>query len=335
MENSINRGGHRSLSTFINGQIKNCLSTVCVALALFACQAKDSPNAEPMPEHGSVASGSTPDIEGLIANLEDSKNKEVIVVAHRGDWRNAPENSLQAIQNCIDMGVDMVEIDVRETKDGELVLMHDSSIDRTTKGTGLVKDWTLDSLKSLGLKDGLGVVTPHKIPTLEEALVLCKGKILVNLDKSYDIFDKCFEIAEKTGTLNQIVIKGAKSKKEVEEEFGQYLDRVYFMPIVILNDPKLNEIVDSYLVGGAPVAFEFTIPQDTIAFINRFGELRDKGASVWVNSLWAHHNGGHDDEKAALDPTVYDWFVDNNIDIIQTDRPRVLLDYLRARGLHN
>lgn len=335
MENSINRGGHRSLSTFINVQRKNYLLIIWVVLALFSCQAKDSPNSEPIAEQGSVASRSTSDIEGLIANLEDSKNKEVIVVAHRGDWRNAPENSLQAIQNCIDMGVDMVEIDVRETKDGKLVLMHDSSIDRTTNGSGLVKDWTLDSLKTLGLKDGLGVVTTHKIPTLEEALLVCKGKILVNLDKSYDIFDKCFEIAKKTGTLKQVVIKGAKSKEEVEAEFGQYLDHVYFMPIAKLNNPQLNELVDSYLDGQVPIAFEFTVPQDTIAFINRFGELRDKGASVWVNSLWAHHNGGHDDEKAVLDPTVYDWFIDNNIDIIQTDRPQVLLDYLRARGLHH
>ena len=335
MENNIKRGGHRSLSTFISVHMKHCLPAISIVLVLFSCQAKDSRNAELIPEQGSVVSRSTPDIKGLIANLEDSKNNEIIVVAHRGDWRNAPENSLQAIQNCIDMGVDMVEIDVRETKDGKLVLMHDSSINRTTNGSGLVKDWTLDSLKTLDLKDGLGVVTTHKIPTLEEALLVCKGKILVNLDKSYDIFDKSFEIAKKTGTLKQIVIKGAKSKEEVEAEFGQYLDQVYFMPISKLSDPQLNVLVESYLDGEVPVAFEFTVPQDTISFINRFGELRDKGASVWVNSLWAHHNGGHDDEKAVLDPTVYDWFIDNNIDIIQTDRPQVLLDYLRSRGLHN
>ena len=68
----------------------------------------------------------------MIKNLEDSKNDQIIVIAHRGNWHNAPENSLQAIQNSIEMGVDMVEIDIRETKDGKLVLMHDQSIDRTT-----------------------------------------------------------------------------------------------------------------------------------------------------------------------------------------------------------
>ncbi|MDW5290970.1 glycerophosphodiester phosphodiesterase family protein [Formosa sp. PL04] len=267
--------------------------------------------------------------------MENSNNKEIMVIAHRGDWRNAPENSLQAIQNCIDMGVDMVEIDVRETKDGQLVLMHDTTIDRTTKGKGPVKEWTLDSLRTLRLVDGLSVPTNHQIPTLEEALLLCKGKILVNLDKSYDIFDKCFEVVEKTGTLNQVIIKGGKTKSEVEEEFGEYLDKVFFMPVINLSNPDAVTIIDEYLEDGSPIAFEFIVPQDTIATINRFKSLRENGSGVWVNSLWSPHNGGHEDEKAVLDPSVYDWYVDNNIDMIQTDRPGILLEYLRGKGLHD
>lgn len=273
-------------------------------------------------------------IQELIENLENSQNNEVIVVAHRGDWRNAPENSLQAIQNCIDMGLDMVEIDVRKTKDGHLVLMHDETLDRTTKASGLVSEWTLDSLRTLRLLDGLGVETAHNIPTLEEALLLCKDKILVNLDKSYELFDKCYEVAESTGTLQQVVIKGAKTRKEVETEFGEYLDKVYFMPIIRLPNPDARAIVDDYLTHLPPVAFEFTVSTDTISFIDYFDDIRKAGSSVWVNSLWPQHNGGHDDEKAALDQTVYQWFVDNHIDMIQTDRPALLLDFLRNNNLH-
>lgn len=273
-------------------------------------------------------------IEDLIQNLEDSENKEIIVVAHRGDWRNAPENSLQAIQNCIDMGVDMVEIDVRETKDGHLVLMHDNTIDRTTKKKGKVKDYTLEQLKTFHLVDGLGMKTPHKIPSLEEALLLAKDNILVNLDKCYPVFDKCYEVIERTNTFNQVILKGKKTRAEVEEEYGQYLDKVYFMPQIKLPDPNARAIVDDYLENRTPVAFAFGVPQDTIQFIQYFDDIRKKGSSVWVNSLWARHNGGHDDEKAALDPSVYDWYIKNNIDIIQTDRPLILLNYLRSKGLH-
>ncbi len=274
-------------------------------------------------------------IQSLIDNLEDSKNKEVMVVAHRADWRNAPENSLQAIKNCIDLGVDMVEIDIRVTKDNELVIIHDRTLDRTTNGKGLVKDWTLDSLKTLYLKDGLGVVTTHKIPTLEEALLVTKGEILVNLDKSYDIFDKCYEIAVKTGTQAQIIIKGEKTRQEVEKEFGKYLDKVYFMPVVRLSNLKSRAIVDDYLDNRKPIAFEFTVPQDTIGMIDYFDDIRAKETSVWVNALWPRHNGGHDDEKAAINIDVYDWYIENNIDIIQTDRPTLLLEYLRSKKLHN
>jgi len=117
-------------------------------------------------------------IDSMIANLENSNNNQVMVVAHRGDWRNAPENSLQAIENCITMGVDIVEIDVRETKDGVLVLMHDETIDRTTTGKGKVSELAWEYLQTLNLRDGIGHSTPHKIPTLEEALLLTKDKNL-------------------------------------------------------------------------------------------------------------------------------------------------------------
>lgn len=64
----------------------------------------------------------------ILSELSAPAKQSVLVVSHRGDWRNAPENSLQAFQNCIDMGVDMVELDLKKTKDGELILMHDNTL---------------------------------------------------------------------------------------------------------------------------------------------------------------------------------------------------------------
>lgn len=306
------------------------LYVVALLIAFMSCGKKTPKKKEHEQKPFKVSS-----IQERIDNFKDSKNKEIIVVAHRADWRNAPENSLQAIQNCIDMGVDMVEIDVRKTKDNQLVIIHDRTIDRTTNGKGYVKDWTLDSLKTLQLKDGLGVATPHRIPTLKEALLVTKGKILVNLDKSYDIFEECFKVIKETGTQDEVIIKGAIKKSEVEKEFGQYLDKVLFMPVVRLHEPDAKEIVDEYMDANPPEAIEFIAKYDTLQGINRFKILRAQGTSVWVNSLWPHHNGGHDDEKAAINPSVYDWYIDNHVDIIQTDRPQLLLDYLRSKGLHN
>ena len=74
---------------------------------------------------------------------------------------------------------------------------------------------------------------------------------------------------------------------------------------------------------------------DSIKFKKDFKDIREKGSSIWGNSLWPQQNSGHDDEKAFQDLTVYDWFIENDIDIIQTDRPKLLLKYLRSKGLHD
>ena len=86
----------------------------------------------------------------------------VLVTAHRGDWRYAPENSLPAIDNAIKMGVDIVELDVQRTKDGQYILMHDKTLDRTTTGSGLVSEWTLDSIQTLNLKNGCNIKTKER-----------------------------------------------------------------------------------------------------------------------------------------------------------------------------
>ncbi|MEL6975282.1 MAG: DUF4996 domain-containing protein, partial [Bacteroidota bacterium] len=130
-------------------------------------------------------------------------------------------------------------------------------------------------------------------------------------------------------------IKGAIPYGQVKREFGQYLDKVHFMPIIRAKNSNSQTVVDEYLEHLKPVAFEFTVPQDTLQIVEYFDDIRAKGSSVWVNSLWPHHNSGHDDEKAAIDPSVYDWFIENDVDIIQTDRPKLLLAYLRDHNLHN
>ena len=117
--------------------------------------------------------------------------KYVTIVAHRGDWRNHPENSIPAFQSCIDRGIDMIEIDVQRTKDGQLVLMHDKTVDRCTNGKGAIADLTFDELQKLRLRPQHSAsITRNHIPTLEEVLTLCKGKILINIDKGYDYFQQ-------------------------------------------------------------------------------------------------------------------------------------------------
>lgn len=228
----------------------------------------------------------------------------------------------------------MVEIDIQKTSDGHLVLMHDKSINRTTNKKGNVKEMTLAQLKKAKLTDGLGRPTPNHIPTLEEAMLVAKGKILVNLDKAYPIIKECYPILKKTNTLDHVVFKGEASRGEVEKYLGSMLEEIHYMPQIKQKNPKGIAILDDFLKHGTPVAFAFGLPKEDKVLQKRFKDIREQGVSIWLNSLWPRHNAGHNDEKAIVNPKIYDWYIDNHIDIIQTDRPGFLIEYLRKKGLH-
>jgi len=93
------------------------------------------------------------------------------IIAHRGASYFEPENTLRSIKRAIEMNADYVEVDVRMSKDKELIIMHDADISRTTNGTGLVKDKTLLELKEYDAGNG------EEIPTLDEVLETVKNKI--------------------------------------------------------------------------------------------------------------------------------------------------------------
>ncbi|MCC7377124.1 MAG: glycerophosphodiester phosphodiesterase family protein [Verrucomicrobiales bacterium] len=116
------------------------------------------------------------------AEIPNSKNP-LIVIAHRGEHSRAPENSLLAFRHAIEAGLDYVELDVRRTKDGHHVLMHDRSVDRTTDGHGRVDELDFATLRGFKLRDATKPAAEWQtVPTFEEALAACKGRISIYLD---------------------------------------------------------------------------------------------------------------------------------------------------------
>lgn len=102
----------------------------------------------------------------------NSKRRKPLCIAHRGAFVEAPENTLKSFKLAMEMGADMIELDVRLTKDRKVVVIHDDTIDRTSNGSGAVRDYTLDELKQFDFGEG------EKIPTLEEVFELIKGNVL-------------------------------------------------------------------------------------------------------------------------------------------------------------
>lgn len=275
--------------------------------------------------------------EGLRARLLAGDTTAVFVVAHRGDWRYAPENSIAAIEHSIAVGVDVVELDLQLTRDSVLIVMHDATLNRTTTGKGRVADWTLDSIRTLKLKNGCGIRTKHTVPTLEEALLAAKGRVLVNLDKADRYFDLVVPVLERTGTTRQIVMKGSKPADEVLALYGQYLDEVIYMPVVNLDSENAAELMQDYISDLKPAAYELLYAQaeDTAMPLRMRDTLRGQ-ALIWYNTLWDTVCGGHDDDLSLEDPdAAFGYLIDTlGARIIQTDRAEHLLSYLRQRGLH-
>lgn len=260
---------------------------------------------------------------------------KVSVISHRGDWRNTPENSIRAIQNCIDLGVNMVEIDIKKTKDNELILLHDKTLDRTTTGKGLPQDYTLAEIKQMRLRNGAGVATSHQIPTLEEAMIVAKGKIWVNIDKGYDYFDLVEKVLEKTGTTQQVLIKAGLPYQKVVAENKAVLDKLFFMPIIDMANPDAMTMVEEYIKNMQPKAFEACFTQIDQALQNVLDRIQKSGSKVWINTLWPSLCAGLNDDRAVEEnqqDSIWGKVIEMGASFIQTDRPKELVNYLRNQG---
>ena len=277
------------------------------------------------------ASDDTPRSEQIRADLLNPDCQRVLVASHRADWRGWPENSMPAIESAINMGVDIVELDLQCTADSQLIVMHDSKINRTTTGKGLVAEMTLDSIRTFRLKNGVNIRTRHEIPTLREVLLLCKGRVLINLDKADRYFDLVVPLLQETGTTRQIIMKGRKPADEVRALYGQYLDEVIYMPIVDMNDSASVETFTAHLASN-PCAFELCWRTDD-GYVREASKMAKGKALLWVNCLWDTLCGGHEDDQAMLDPDAhYGYLIDSlGFRIIQTDRPEYLINYLQSK----
>lgn len=304
--------------------MKRYLLILCATAGLYACS---QPAAE-----------TTDKARFVRAELHNPSSRYVVVVSHRGDWRNWPENSIPAIESVIGMGVDIMELDLKLTKDSVLVLCHDKTIDRTTNGRGRVCDITYDSIRRCVLKTGHGVKTTHKMPTLREALEVCKDRIVVNVDQGYEFYDLVLAVTEELGVTDQILIKGKRGTDVVAAKFAEHPRNMMYMPIIDILKPQGKALFAEYQQKGiVPLAYEVCWNEYTPEVKECMDKVVASGSKLWVNSLWASLCGGLDDD-AAFDGNaaeIYGKLVDMGATMIQTDRPELLISYLRSRGLHD
>ena len=309
-----------------------------LVLALWSCSA-------PAPSDSSRAAQ-------IVARMHDPDTRYVVVAVHRGDWRNWPENSLPAIESVIAMEADIVEIDIHRTKDSVLVLCHDSNVLRTTNFSRVfsdepgksakISDLTLAEIKKLSLKRAHGVeIDTLRMPTLREALLCSKDRICVNIDKGYDYYDEVLAITEELGVTDQVLIKGKKNIETVAAHEAAYEHNMMYMPVVDIQKPGGKKLFQSYLDQHVvPMAYEVCWQNNADgAFEEACRQIKAQGSKIWVNTIWASLCGGdgNDDDAAfqAGNPgAVYQQYLDKGVSLIQTDRPELLIGWLKASGHH-
>ena len=276
----------------------------------------------------------------IVEEIRNPQSKNVLVVCHRGDWRNFPENSIPAIESVIAMKADIVELDIQLTKDSILVLMHDGTIDRCTTGKGRISELTYEEIQKHYLKTAHGTRCSLglKVPTLREALEVCKDRIVINIDKGYNHYGLVLAMAEEMGMTEQILIKGSSSLASIREKMAANEQNLLYMPIITPSNPKSMELFEEYIADDeSQLAYEICWGEYTPEVESVMQRLIADGSKLWVNSLWNSLCGGLSDDVAWVTSAeeVYGKLVDMGATMIQTDRPDYLLDYLRSRGLHD
>ncbi|MFA4701444.1 glycerophosphodiester phosphodiesterase family protein [Pyrococcus kukulkanii] len=198
------------------------------------------------------------------------EKERVIVLGHRGWIGKYPENTLLAFQKAIESGADGVEFDVWLTKDGEAIIMHDETIDRTSNMRGKQKDMTLEELKKADL--GMG----QRIPTLEEAVEALPRDALINVEiKDVDAVERVYEIVSKNNPerfmISSFEVEALKRYRELDNEttVGLLIDNEEIVPKI----PQLKEELNLWSVN---------VPMEAIPII---GFERTVEAIKWARSL--------------------------------------------------
>lgn len=240
--------------------------------------------------------------------LAPPRHGGVYVVAHRGAHAGIPENTLAAYREAIALGCDFVEVDVRTTKDGHLVSVHNATIDDYAPGQqGKVKEMTLSELKALDIGSRVGEAwKEERIPTMEDVFVLCTGKIGIYLDMKDASTEAVLALVKQHGMENSCVwYAGPRQQQEVAAACPE---------CVPMPDPGPEKLLPRMLEKLRPTVVASSYDNLSPSFVQT---CHAAGAIVIVD----------ESDISSWEPMLA-WGVDG----IQTDDPKGLIAWLHARG---
>lgn len=248
--------------------------------------------------------------QNSLVSLPTSKN-QLVVIAHRGNHVSVPENSLASYEEAIKCGADYVEIDLRTSKDGLLMILHDDTVDRMTNGAGKVAEKTWAELQSLQLKNpNPNDVVAYRIPEFREVLRLCKNRINIYLDfKDADVAETWKQI-QAEGMEKQIVVYINKIP-----DYKKWRNAAPQMPLMTsLFEEVKNKDQLRYFLGQVKIE-----ALDNISDKEMVQTAQNEGVAVWL-----------DVQSASEGPQVWDSVLQKGMNGLQTDHPDELIKYLKT-----
>jgi glycerophosphoryl diester phosphodiesterase len=241
--------------------------------------------------------------------LPQSKNK-VIVIAHRGNHVNVPENTIAACKEAITSGADYVEVDLRTTKDGHLVVIHDATVDRTTNGTGKVSAMTLAEIKRLQVFNQNKKT--HRIPEFREILALCKNKINIYLDSKEADAAEAWKQIEAAGMEKQVAVYVNDANQHKHwKNIAPHIPLISSLPKEVSNVEGLNGFLKKTDLKVL----------DNVADPEMIKAATAQGISVWL-----------DVQRPDEGPASWKEAASKGVQGLQTDKPAELVKYLKENG---
>jgi len=262
-------------------------------------------------------------------NYWAQSNDNIYVAAHRGWSAKYPENTMAAFKAAAELGVDQIETDIRITADGELVLIHDAAVDRTTNGAGLVREKTLAELRALDAGSWKGAeFAGLQIPTLKEFMdfIATLPEMTIDFELkeypvdgrdeiSYKVCDRVMAMIDEYGFTDRCVINtfNAKLHEYIQKKYGsKYRQHVYY-PIVHMGEYA----VDPYSYGYCCCMFG----EGIMATKEEFSAMKARGVQPWAGA-------------GVKDAAGVDMAIERGAELITCNNVDVILDLLRQRGRH-
>ena len=259
--------------------------------------------------------------QGLRELFKPTAERLPLVSAHRGGaGRGLPENCLATFEATVRHGWSLLEIDLRTTKDGVIVLMHDPTLDRTTNGKGAVKDHTLAELRGLQLKDREGKLTEHRIPTLDEAMTWARGKTILMLDKKEVPVKEVVRVVTQHRAESYAMML-AYNFNEAKECHAANPD--IMMEVMVGTRARFEEFARSGVPWSNVIAF---VGHTATPDVELCRQIRERGASTMAGTSRNIDREFLTGRVSTMEPLreKYRAVLATGVDVIETDTPREL-----------